>query len=49
LPAAIAPNEEVIATLEFVPQDLEFEREVDVYVEDPAGVRTITLTVKSVP
>jgi hypothetical protein len=47
LPAAVAPNEEVIATLEFTPQSAEFQNHVAVYVEDPAGVRTLTLTVNS--
>jgi hypothetical protein len=49
LPAAIAPGEEVIATLEFVPRFPDFQREVEVYVEDPEGLRTITLSVKSAP
>jgi hypothetical protein len=49
LPAAIAPGEEVIATLEFVPRFPDFQREVEVYVEDPEGLRTITFTVKSAP
>jgi hypothetical protein len=46
LPAAIAPGEEAIATLEFVPESLDFEREVEVYVEEPEGIRTLKLRVK---
>lgn len=47
LPAAYSPGEEVVVTLEFTPQFKEFERYVNIYVEEPGGVRQITATVKS--
>lgn len=49
LPAVCSPGEEVVVSLEFVPEDEEFEREVEVYVEEPTGIRTIKVTVKSAP
>jgi hypothetical protein len=49
LPAASSPNEEVIVTLEFAPNALEFEREATIYVEEPNGIRTLKITVQSAP
>lgn len=49
LPALCSPGEEVTFTLEFVPDDEEFEREFDIYVEEPTGIRTMKVTVKSAP
>lgn len=49
LPAECYPGEEMIITLDFTPRFTEFERTVELYVEEPTGIRTITLTVKSDP
>jgi hypothetical protein len=49
LPATCSPGEEVPVTLEFVPDDEEFERELTIYVEEPGGIRPINVTVKSPP
>jgi hypothetical protein len=49
LPAVCSPGEEVVVTLEFVPDDEEFKRELDIYLEEATGLRTIKVTVKSAP
>lgn len=47
LPAECSPGEEIVITLEFTPKFEEFEREIEIYVEEPTGIRAIKLTVKS--
>ena len=49
LPAEYSPGEEVIVTLEFTPQIEQFEQEIEIYVEEPEGIRQIKATVKSIP
>lgn len=49
LPAEYSPNEEIIVTLEFTSQFAEFNREIEIYVEEVGGTRPIKLTVKSAP
>ncbi len=49
LPATFSPNQEVVVSLEFAPPGEDFQRHLELYVEEPAGSRAIALTVKSAP
>jgi hypothetical protein len=47
LPLHCSPGAEVIVTVEFIPDDEEFEREIEIYVEEPTGIRAMKFMVKS--
>lgn len=49
LPAACPPGGEIIVTLELTSTAAAFEREIEIYVEEPGGTRPIKATVISAP
>jgi hypothetical protein len=49
LPTVYLPGEQIIVALEFVAEGEEFERELEVFVEEPKGVRPIRIAVKNAP
>lgn len=50
MPITCAPNEETVVTLELVvPDFVTFELEATVFVEEPAGIRSIALSVRNAP
>lgn len=48
-PAAVPPGAEVVVNVEFLSADAEFEQHTILYVEEANGIRSISLTAKSLP
>jgi hypothetical protein len=47
LPVLVPPGSEIIVTLQFTPDDEEFEQHATIYVEEEMGLRPLEITVKS--
>lgn len=49
LPAVYCPGEQIVVALEFDAPSVGFERQVEIFVEEPNGLRPIRITVKDAP
>ncbi len=47
LPASVPPGDEVIATLSFTPAGPSFAQEAEIYLEEPSGLRVVTVVARS--
>lgn len=47
LPATVPPGAEVIATLSFKATGPKFAQEAEIYLEEPSGVRIVTVVARS--